>query len=82
MKQRLGHSGIARDVVVTGASAGVGRATARVFGARGDRIGMIASSEAGIARARQDIALGRGIIAIAADVADGDDIEAAAKLWH
>jgi NADP-dependent 3-hydroxy acid dehydrogenase YdfG len=83
MKQRLGHPGSAKDVVVTGAAAGVGRANARASAARADRIGLIGRGEAGFAGARQDI--GRGgerVIASAADVAGVDDIESAAKLWQ
>ena len=37
-----------QTVVVTGASAGIGRATARLFGERGDRVGLIARGQAGL----------------------------------
>jgi NAD(P)-dependent dehydrogenase (short-subunit alcohol dehydrogenase family) len=38
-----------QTVVVTGASAGIGRATARLFGERGARVGLIARGQAGLA---------------------------------
>ena len=42
-------------VVITGASAGVGRATARAFGERRARVGLLARGRDGLdARARQD----------------------------
>ena len=44
-----------RVVVVTGASAGVGRAVARRFGARGNRVALIARGEDGLAGAADDI---------------------------
>jgi short-subunit dehydrogenase len=37
-----------QTIVITGASAGIGRATARAFGARGDRVALIARGEAGL----------------------------------
>lgn len=43
-------------VVVTGASAGVGRATARLFGEHGARVGLLARNEDGLEGARREIA--------------------------
>ena len=43
-----------QTVVVTGASAGIGRATARLFGERGARVGLIARGQAGLAGAARD----------------------------
>ena len=36
-----------QTVVITGASAGIGRATARLFGERGANVGLIARGQAG-----------------------------------
>ncbi len=74
-------NGNAREVVVvTGASAGVGRATARAFGARGARVGLVARGLDGLEAARREIeaAGGRAIVA-QADVADPAQVEAAAE---
>lgn len=66
-------------VVITGASAGVGRATARAFAKRGAHIGLIARGEAGLQAAASDVErLGGRALAIPADVADADAVEAAA----
>jgi NAD(P)-dependent dehydrogenase (short-subunit alcohol dehydrogenase family) len=66
-------------VVVTGASGGIGRATAEAFAARGARVGLIARGEAGLAGAVRDIeAAGGRALALPADVADADQVEAAA----
>ncbi len=35
-----------QTVVITGASAGIARATARLYGERGDRVGLIARGQA------------------------------------
>jgi NADP-dependent 3-hydroxy acid dehydrogenase YdfG len=66
-------------VVVTGASAGVGRATAVAFGARGDRVALIARGEEGLqAAAREVRAAGGTALALPCDVGDADAVEAAA----
>ncbi|HEV2058788.1 MAG TPA: SDR family NAD(P)-dependent oxidoreductase, partial [Solirubrobacteraceae bacterium] len=39
---------MSRVVVITGASAGIGRATARAFAARGDDVALIARGRAGL----------------------------------
>ncbi|MFD2815811.1 SDR family NAD(P)-dependent oxidoreductase [Paracoccus aerius] len=44
-----------RVAVITGASAGVGRAVAQQFAARGWRIGLIARGRAGLEGARADV---------------------------
>ncbi|HEV2122628.1 MAG TPA: SDR family oxidoreductase [Chloroflexota bacterium] len=67
-------------VVITGASAGVGRATARAFAREGAKIGLLARGKAGLEGARQDVEeLGGQAIAISVDVADADQVEAAAQ---
>jgi NAD(P)-dependent dehydrogenase (short-subunit alcohol dehydrogenase family) len=66
-------------VVITGASAGVGRATARAFGKRGARIALIARGRAGLAAAKREVeALGGEAIALPLDVSDHDAVERAA----
>ncbi len=67
-------------VVVTGASAGVGRATVRELAREGASIGLIARGEAGLEGARQDVErLGGRALAVPADVADAGQVEAAAE---
>jgi short-subunit dehydrogenase len=68
-----------RVVVITGASAGVGRATAIAFAKTGARIGLIARGQAGLNGAKRDVeaAGGRALI-LMADVADDEQVEAAA----
>lgn len=71
----------AETIVITGASAGVGRAAAREFAAGGARLGLIARRTEGLEAAVEEVrALGGSAIAIPADVADADAIEAAAAL--
>ncbi|MEX2571791.1 MAG: SDR family oxidoreductase [Gemmatimonadota bacterium] len=70
----------AQVVVVTGASAGVGRATVRALAARGARIGLVARGRAGLeAAAREVEAAGGEAIVIPTDVADPDAVETAAE---
>lgn len=69
-----------RVVVVTGASAGVGRAIAREFGSRGDSIGLIARGRAGLEAAKRDAEeCGGRAIAIPLDVSDHDALFDAAR---
>jgi NAD(P)-dependent dehydrogenase (short-subunit alcohol dehydrogenase family) len=66
-------------VVVTGASAGVGRATAAAFARRGARLGLIARGRDGLEGARRDVeAAGGAACAVVADVADHEQVERAA----
>jgi NAD(P)-dependent dehydrogenase (short-subunit alcohol dehydrogenase family) len=66
-------------VVVTGASAGVGRATVRAFAAHGDDVGLLARGEAGLqAAAREVEGAGRRALAVPTDVADPGAVGAAA----
>jgi short-subunit dehydrogenase len=68
-----------QTVVVTGASAGIGRAVARAFGARGATVGLIARGEEGLDGAAKEVeqAGGRAIV-LPTDVADPDQVFAAA----
>lgn len=66
-------------VVVTGASAGVGRATAIAFARQGARLGLLARGHEGLEAARRDVeAAGGEAVVVPTDVADPDQVEAAA----
>jgi NAD(P)-dependent dehydrogenase (short-subunit alcohol dehydrogenase family) len=66
-------------VVVTGASAGVGRAVARAYGHRGARVGLVARGRDGLEGARREVeAAGGRALVLPTDVADPDAVEAAA----
>jgi short-subunit dehydrogenase len=69
-----------RDVVVvTGASAGLGRAIATTLGARGARVGLLARGRDGLEAARRDVeAAGGTALVIPTDVASADHVAAAA----
>lgn len=65
--------------VVTGASAGVGRATARLFAANGYDVALVARGKAGLDAAAKDVECegGRALV-LPTDVADSEAVEAAA----
>jgi NAD(P)-dependent dehydrogenase (short-subunit alcohol dehydrogenase family) len=67
-------------VVITGASAGVGRATAHRFARDGARIALLARGSDGLEMAAEEVReLGGEALAIALDVSDADAVEAAAE---
>src|SRR5262245_55421596 len=66
-------------VVITGASAGVGRATVRAFAQRRASIGLVARGHEGLDGARREVeAMGGKAIALPTDVSDHEQVEAAA----
>ncbi|MGY4922152.1 SDR family oxidoreductase [Streptomyces sp. 900105755] len=66
-------------VVITGASAGIGRAVARLYAERGARVALIARGEAGLEAAAKEVAeLGGHPLIQQADTADPGQVEAAA----
>src|SRR4051794_15294171 len=70
---------MSKVAVVSGASAGIGRATARELGRRGYAVGLMARGEAGLRAAQREIEQGGGrALAVPVDVTDADAVEAAA----
>ncbi|QSE86900.1 SDR family oxidoreductase [Rhodococcus koreensis] len=68
-----------RVVVITGASGGIGRAVARVFAARGDKIALLARGKKGLDGSVREVEdAGAIAVAVPTDVADPDQVEAAA----
>jgi short-subunit dehydrogenase len=66
-------------VVVTGASAGVGRAIVQAFARRGAHIGLLARGQAGLEGAQRDVeSAGGQALVIPTDTADTEQVEAAA----
>src|SRR5439155_9350233 len=66
-------------VVITGASAGVGRAAARKLARHGARIGLVARGNDGLKAARREVEeLGSEALIVPTDVANADQVEAAA----
>ena len=69
-----------QTVVVNGGSAGIGRATARLFGRRGDRVAVLARGTDGLAGAADEIAAAGGTpLPISTDMADYAQLDAAAE---
>ncbi|MBN8873441.1 MAG: SDR family NAD(P)-dependent oxidoreductase [Rhodospirillales bacterium] len=77
MQQPIPSAG--RVVAITGASSGIGRATALLFARDGYQVGLIARGEPGLADVAREIERAGGRAAIAtADVADAEALEQAA----
>jgi len=67
-------------VVITGASAGVGRATAQAFARRGAHIGLLARGIKGLEGAKAEVEqLGGRALVLPTDVAHSEQVEAAAE---
>jgi NAD(P)-dependent dehydrogenase (short-subunit alcohol dehydrogenase family) len=70
-------------VVITGAGAGVGRATARAFARQGARIGLIGRDAARLRQTQEDVRrLGGTAVAYPCDVADAARVDAAADAFE
>ena len=68
-----------RVVVITGASAGIGRAAARAFARDGAKIGLLARGVDGLEAAKEEVEnLGGTALVLSADVANAGQVEAAA----
>lgn len=67
-------------VVVTGASGGIGRATAVAFAARGDAVALLARGETGLNAAAEDVRRAGGTpLVVPVDVSDAAAVDAAAE---
>jgi short-subunit dehydrogenase len=73
---RVGNNTVA---VVTGASGGVGRATARLLGSRGAKVVLLARGKDGLEGAKRDVeSRGGEALVVPTDVSQADQVEAAA----
>jgi NAD(P)-dependent dehydrogenase (short-subunit alcohol dehydrogenase family) len=69
-----------RVAVITGASAGVGRATARALARRGWSVGLLARGQKGLDAAASDVEeAGSRAFAVSTDIADATAVDAAAE---
>jgi len=69
-----------QTVVITGASAGIGRATAQLYGSRGARVGLVARGQTGLDGAVRDVERAGGkALAVPADVAGYGEVKEAAR---
>lgn len=67
-------------IAITGASAGVGQATAKAFAATGARVGLIARNSTALEKVKSDILqIGGEALVLPCDVADSEAVEAAAE---
>jgi NAD(P)-dependent dehydrogenase (short-subunit alcohol dehydrogenase family) len=80
VRDYAGKTYAGKTVVVTGASAGIGRAAAELFGARGARVALIARGEDGLRGAADAVDYAGGTaLPLAVDVADFDAVDQAAE---
>jgi len=80
LKKRIGKEKRPAVIVITGASAGIGRATARRFASDGARIGLLARGMEGLEAARRDVEiLGGEALPVPTDVSVPEQVEAAAS---
>jgi NAD(P)-dependent dehydrogenase (short-subunit alcohol dehydrogenase family) len=71
---------VTQTIVITGASAGIARATARLYGERGANVGLIARGQVGLDGAVSDVVQAGGkALAVSADVADYQQVQEAAR---
>lgn len=69
-----------QTVVITGASAGIGRATAQLYGWRGASVGLVARGQTGLDGAVRDVERAGGTaLAVPTDVADYDQVKEASR---
>lgn len=69
-----------QTVVITGASAGIGRATAQLYGRRGARVGLVARGQTGLDGAVKDVERAGGkALAVPTDVADYGQVKEASR---
>jgi NAD(P)-dependent dehydrogenase (short-subunit alcohol dehydrogenase family) len=69
-----------QTVVITGASAGIGRATAQLYGKRGASVGLMARGQTGLDGAVRDVERAGGkALAVPTDVADYDQVKEASR---
>ncbi|QKW30530.1 SDR family oxidoreductase [Streptomyces seoulensis] len=71
---------MSQTVVITGASAGIGRATARLYARRGARVVLVARGRTGLDNCAEEVeSLGGRPLVQVADVADPEQVEAVAE---
>ncbi len=75
----MSNSADSEVVVITGATAGVGRATTQTFAKQGARIGLLARDENRLEATKEEVeSLGGEAVSVPTDVADAEQVEDAA----
>ena len=70
------------NVVITGASAGVGRAASRAFAEKGARLGLIARGQGRLEETKEEVeSLGGEAVVLAGDVSSASFMEEAADTF-